>query len=233
MRLCLIRHASTSWNEDGRIQGHTDIPLSAKGRAQVAAWRLPEGFAAAACITSPLGRARETAPLLGFAEPASDPRLKEMRWGSLRGPDAWRISAPSSAPGMRDARGAWASTSARPAARARAMVAAAAGRLPCATSPGEGRTIVLVVAHKGVLRAAARPSARLGHAGQAARPLRSRARAPALSWTQAGRPTFEASLPRCADGHGAACSGSRACSAPAICAGPLPSPRPSRDGRSA
>ncbi|MFZ1429824.1 MAG: histidine phosphatase family protein [Geminicoccaceae bacterium] len=85
MRVCLIRHASTSWNEAGRIQGHTDIPLSDFGRAQVGSWRLPAGFGAAACITSPLVRARETARLLGFTDPSSDPRLAEMRWGSFEG----------------------------------------------------------------------------------------------------------------------------------------------------
>lgn len=85
MRVCLIRHASTSWNEAGRIQGHTDIPLSDLGRAQVASWQLPAGFATAACVTSPLARARETAGLLGFADPPSDPRLAEMRWGSFEG----------------------------------------------------------------------------------------------------------------------------------------------------
>ena len=85
MRVCLIRHGRTGWNEAGRIQGRTDIPLSAAGRAQVAAWRLPPGFAGAACVTSSLGRARETALLLGFAEPAEDGRLVEMAWGSFEG----------------------------------------------------------------------------------------------------------------------------------------------------
>jgi probable phosphoglycerate mutase len=85
MRLCLIRHASTPWNEEGRIQGRTDIGLSPVGRAQAAAWRLPEGFRHGPCITSPLARARETAAILGFADAATDPRLAEMNWGSFEG----------------------------------------------------------------------------------------------------------------------------------------------------
>jgi broad specificity phosphatase PhoE len=85
MRVCLIRHASTSWNDDGRIQGQTDIPLSAAGRAQAASWRLPPAFVGAACLTSPLVRARETANLLGFVDPPSDLRLREMAWGSFEG----------------------------------------------------------------------------------------------------------------------------------------------------
>lgn len=85
MRVCLIRHASTSWNEDGRIQGRTDIPLSPKGRAQVEAWRLPVGFAEALCVASPLRRTRETAELLGSSRVTCDPRLAEMRWGEFEG----------------------------------------------------------------------------------------------------------------------------------------------------
>ena len=99
MRICLIRHGSTSWNEAGRIQGRTDIPLNAAGRAQVAGWRLPPGFAAAACVTSPLGRARETALLLGFAEPAEDGRLIEMAWGSFEGHTLAELRG---RPGMRE-----------------------------------------------------------------------------------------------------------------------------------
>jgi broad specificity phosphatase PhoE len=85
VRVCLIRHASTAWNEEGLIQGRTDIPLSPAGREQVASWRLPDGFAGARCVTSPLSRARETAALLGFPDPPSDARLAEMSWGDFEG----------------------------------------------------------------------------------------------------------------------------------------------------
>jgi broad specificity phosphatase PhoE len=85
MRVCLIRHGSTSWNEEGRIQGQTDITLSDLGRAQVRSWRLPEGFAGAACVSSPLARARETAALMGLTEVAEDVRLAEMDWGGFEG----------------------------------------------------------------------------------------------------------------------------------------------------
>lgn len=85
MRVCLIRHASTAWNEDGRIQGRTDIPLSPSGRAQARAWRLPNGFTCARCVTSPLCRARETAELLGFPDALVDTRLAEMSWGRFEG----------------------------------------------------------------------------------------------------------------------------------------------------
>ena len=85
MRVCLIRHGRTSWNEDGRIQGQTDIPLSDVGRAQVRAWTLPPGFVRAVCVASPLARARQTAALLGFADVPVDTRLAEMGWGRFEG----------------------------------------------------------------------------------------------------------------------------------------------------
>jgi probable phosphoglycerate mutase len=85
VRVCLIRHGSTAWNEAGRIQGRTDIPLSDTGRARARAWTLPDGFPGARCLCSPLDRARETAALLGFADAATDPRLAEMAWGRFEG----------------------------------------------------------------------------------------------------------------------------------------------------
>ena len=85
MRVCLIRHGRTTWNEAGRIQGRADPPLAASGRAQVRAWRLPDGFAAAACRTSPLRRAAETAALLGRPAASPDDRLIEMDWGAFEG----------------------------------------------------------------------------------------------------------------------------------------------------
>jgi probable phosphoglycerate mutase len=189
MRLCLIRHASTAWNEDGRIQGQTDIPLSAKGQEQVAAWRLPEGFAAAPCITSLLGRARETARLLGFSEPATDPRLIEMRWGAFEGR---RLAD------LRAELGAW---------FADAESLGLDFRPPDGESPGEVALRLagflgdlaredgprLVVAHKGILRAALVLS--LGWDMRGKPPVRyDPERALLRSLDEAGRPTFEASL---------------------------------------
>ena len=83
-RLAIIRHGPTEWNAEGRIQGHTDIPLSAAGRAAVAGWRVPGELAGFRWLASPLKRALETARLLG-AEPAIEPRLAEMNYGQWEG----------------------------------------------------------------------------------------------------------------------------------------------------
>ena len=54
--LALIRHGPTEWNEIGRIQGQSDVSLSANGRRQVAEWCLPPRLADFAWIASPLKR---------------------------------------------------------------------------------------------------------------------------------------------------------------------------------
>ena len=68
---CLSRycvHGPTDWNAAGRIQGHTDIPLSDAGLAKMAALRLPLRDHARLC--QPMLRARQTAEALGLAEPS-------------------------------------------------------------------------------------------------------------------------------------------------------------------
>lgn len=83
--LALIRHGSTDWGEAGLIQGRADRPLSAAGRAEIAAWRVPLELAGFEWIASPLQRARESAELLlGRAVPA-EPALIEMAWGAWEG----------------------------------------------------------------------------------------------------------------------------------------------------
>ena len=81
--LLLVRHAPTSWNEAGQLMGRADPPLSPAGRRTLAGWRLPEAFAGAPIRTSPLRRARQTAAAFGPA--AVEPRLVEMDWGAWEG----------------------------------------------------------------------------------------------------------------------------------------------------
>ncbi|MBC6440998.1 MAG: histidine phosphatase family protein [Rhodospirillales bacterium] len=83
--LGMIRHAPTDWNEDGRIQGRTDTPLSAAGTALAAGWSLPETLRGWLALTSPLARTRDTAAMLGLANATADERLIEMDWGLWAG----------------------------------------------------------------------------------------------------------------------------------------------------
>ncbi|MFO1251958.1 MAG: histidine phosphatase family protein [Inhella sp.] len=89
LRLCLVRHGETDWNRAQRLQGWTDVPLNAEGRAQaLAAARELAGERFDACYSSPLQRARATAEAL--AQPHGhalrlDERLRERHLGELQG----------------------------------------------------------------------------------------------------------------------------------------------------
>jgi probable phosphoglycerate mutase len=90
MIVVLLRHGSTVWNEEGRMQGRRDIPLSDRGRAEVEAWRSQSRLAdvvhaGTPWYSSPLRRAIETAEMLSGAPPRCDPALIEMDWGDWEG----------------------------------------------------------------------------------------------------------------------------------------------------
>lgn len=84
-----IRHGETDWNREGRFQGSRDIPLNDEGRAQ--ARRLAEAWKAPvdAVVSSPLGRARETAEILAASRnlplAGVDRRLVERHYGLAEG----------------------------------------------------------------------------------------------------------------------------------------------------
>jgi len=83
-RIALIRHGPTEWNEQKRLQGQTDVPLSADGARKVAGWTLPAEFHDFDWVASPLTRARQTADLLGLTT-RPEPALIEMHWGDWEG----------------------------------------------------------------------------------------------------------------------------------------------------
>jgi probable phosphoglycerate mutase len=85
LRLALVRHGITEWNEAHRIQGRTNVPLSPAGRAALDRLRLPAALAGAAWMASPLSRAVETAERLGARAITLVPRLIEMAWGDWEG----------------------------------------------------------------------------------------------------------------------------------------------------
>lgn len=85
----LVRHGETAWNVEGRMQGHTDVALTERGRAQAhaLAQRLratPPGR----IVSSDLSRALETANFVGAAcsvMPCADRRLREQDLGTWSG----------------------------------------------------------------------------------------------------------------------------------------------------
>ena len=85
----LIRHGETAWNEEGRCQGVTDIPLTDKGRRQArAVAKALERQPIGRILTSPLLRARDTAALIAQSHALSlecYDELKEWDQGSLEG----------------------------------------------------------------------------------------------------------------------------------------------------
>jgi broad specificity phosphatase PhoE len=83
MRVAFLRHGPTEWNAQGRIQGHTDIPLSVEGLQKMRGLRAD--FKAARIFVSPMQRARQTAEALGLENPVFDARLMEQNWGRWEG----------------------------------------------------------------------------------------------------------------------------------------------------
>jgi 2,3-bisphosphoglycerate-dependent phosphoglycerate mutase len=89
MLMFCIRHGESTYNAQGRVQGHLNIPLSALGRRQAAALaEVCSDWGAEAIYCSPLLRARETAePIaaaLGLAV-REESRLIEIKVGIFQG----------------------------------------------------------------------------------------------------------------------------------------------------
>jgi probable phosphoglycerate mutase len=83
----MVRHGETAWNAEGRVQGQTDVPLSAVGESQARAVRAAlAGERFAALYASDLSRVRQTAApvaaLLGLPV-RLEPRLRERHYGKF------------------------------------------------------------------------------------------------------------------------------------------------------
>jgi broad specificity phosphatase PhoE len=84
----LVRHAETAWSTSGKHTGRTDVPLTEEGRRLARDVLRPRlaGHEFALVLTSPLGRARDTAALAGFADRAEpDDDLMEWDYGEYEG----------------------------------------------------------------------------------------------------------------------------------------------------
>ncbi len=83
----MIRHGETAWNAEGRVQGQTDVPLSAVGKAQARALAVAlAGERFAALYASDLARVRQTAAPAARAlglEVRLDPDLRERHYGKF------------------------------------------------------------------------------------------------------------------------------------------------------
>jgi len=91
-RICFVRHGETDWNVEKRIQGHTDIPLNATGRAQALAMAFNAAHVSfRALYSSDLTRAVDTAKALAQREDLEIrllPQLRERHYGIFQGTTA-------------------------------------------------------------------------------------------------------------------------------------------------
>lgn len=99
MQIILLRHAETIWNQDGRWQGHTDVPLSPIGMAHIqASNRHAKSWSAGLrqVYASDLTRALTTAEGI-FPEwrhrIITDVRLREIHFGDWEGKKRNAIAA--------------------------------------------------------------------------------------------------------------------------------------------
>jgi len=144
--LLLVRHGETDWNREHRVQGHTDVPLNAVGRAQAEA--LAESLAdalLAGVYSSDLARARQTAEIVSRHQGLAvvlEPGLREKNFGSWEGLTDVEIADrfPESV------RGRWGDGESTEDVAARVLPAIERIR---ARHPGES---VLVVSHGGPIR---------------------------------------------------------------------------------
>lgn len=88
MKICLVRHAETVYNQLGKMQGKKNIPLSDEGRRHAS--KLKDQIKDNnydICFSSPLVRAVETAMILvgDKVEIRIDDRLTERELGDLEG----------------------------------------------------------------------------------------------------------------------------------------------------
>ncbi len=96
-RFGLIRHAQTVWNQEKKIQGHSDSPLTVDGKKQASIWgRILSQFAWDRMLASDAGRALATAEIVNAALKIPltiDPRLKEQDWGQWEAQTVRQITA--------------------------------------------------------------------------------------------------------------------------------------------
>jgi broad specificity phosphatase PhoE len=151
--LLLARHGQTDWNAERRWQGHTDRPLSERGReqAEALAERLA-GVELVAVYSSDLSRARDTAAVVAerqALEVRASPELREVDVGSWAGLTRAEAEArfPEAFARWQEGHPGWEDGESYEAMTARVVRAARE------IAAGEPDGPVLVVTHAGPIRA--------------------------------------------------------------------------------
>ena len=95
-RFGLLRHARTVWNQEKRIQGQKDSPITSEGRKQAAVCgKILKSLSWHRILSSDTGRALETANIINNylqAPIRQDSRLREQDWGLWTGKTLGSIS---------------------------------------------------------------------------------------------------------------------------------------------
>jgi probable phosphoglycerate mutase len=88
-RFGILRHVKTEWNQEKRIQGQSNSPLTLEGKQQAREWgMLLKTFSWNRILVSDIDRAFETAVLVnGYLQVPiiKDSRLQEQDWGEWTG----------------------------------------------------------------------------------------------------------------------------------------------------
>jgi broad specificity phosphatase PhoE len=154
----LVRHAETTWNLEGKLQGNRDTPLSIDGLAQtVKTVAFLSALRFDAIFTSPLARARAIAEPVGLNlgfPPIIVPEPREIEFGDWEGYTwneigamypaalaAWELKSPEARPdggeSLADVR--------RHAAKVRSIVESSSGNLALVVAHGALNRVLVSV----------------------------------------------------------------------------------------
>lgn len=153
-RFGIIRHAPTLWNEQKRIQGQQDSPLSARGRAMAEKWGVQlHKFTWDRLFCSDLGRVEQTSGFVNLSlhlPVVTEPRLREQDWGTWTGMTVNELKTQDKNQVREQEQRGWdfqpPGGESRRDVLARSMAALTAAH---AAWPGEN---ILVVCHEGIIK---------------------------------------------------------------------------------